>query len=411
MIEARGFRQALRQLRQHKLRTLLTLLGMVFGVGAVIAMLSISEGGRQEALRMIDSMGLRNLIVEAVEFDPETLQEIRAQSVGLYAGDIEAIMTTLPMVEGYAAAKKIKTWDVYSLEARSNPEVLAVSSDYFGLGNLATSSGRPLNDDDNSNYAQVAVLGAQAAEDLFPQADATGKLVKVNHLWLRVIGVLDKPQEGKKEFAGITLADDSNRIFIPLETARKRLTIDSLESPLDSLKLRLAEGTDTATAARALDFLLKKRHGASADYRMVVPAALLKQEEQTQQIFTVVMAAIAGISLLVGGIGIMNIMLATVLERTPEIGLLRAVGARKKDIRDQFLMESVTIAGIGALIGIVFGLLLAFAVQLFADWPVAFSLFGIVLSVVICLLTGIVFGLYPAIQAAELDPIKALQRD
>ena len=411
MIEARGFRQALRQLRQHKLRTLLTLLGMVFGVGAVIAMLSISEGGRQEALRMIDSMGLRNLIVEAVEFDPETLQEIRAQSVGLYAGDIEAIMTTLPMVEGYAAAKKIKTWDVYSLEARSNPEVLAVSSDYFGLGNLATSSGRPLNDDDNSNYAQVAVLGAQAAEDLFPQADATGKLVKVNHLWLRVIGVLDKPQEGKKEFAGITLADDSNRIFIPLETARKRLTIDSLESPLDSLKLRLAEGTDTATAARALDFLLKKRHGASADYRMVVPAALLKQEEQTQQIFTVVMAAIAGISLLVGGIAIMNIMLATVLERTPEIGLLRAVGARKKDIRDQFLMESVTIAGIGALIGIVFGLLLAFAVQLFADWPVAFSLFGIVLSVVICLLTGIVFGLYPAIQAAELDPIKALQRD
>jgi len=411
MMEARGFRQALRQLRQHKLRTLLTLLGMVFGVGAVIAMLSISEGGRQEALRMIDSMGLRNLIVEAVEFDPETLQEIRAQSVGLYAGDIEAIMTTLPMVEAYAAAKKIKTWDVYSLQGRANTEVLAVSSEYFSLGNMITRDGRTLTDDDNRNYAQVAVVGAQAAEDLFPDSEAIDKLIKVNHLWLRVIGVLDKPQEGKKEFAGITLADDSNRIFIPLDTARKRLKIDSLESPLDSLKLKLKEGTDTASAARALDYLLKKRHGASADYRLIVPAALLKQEEQTQQIFTIVMAAIAGISLLVGGIGIMNIMLATVLERTPEIGLLRAVGARKKDIRDQFLMESVTIAGIGALIGIVFGLFLAFTVQLFANWPVAFSLFGIVLSVVICLLTGIVFGLYPAIQAAELDPIKALQRD
>ncbi|MBE9549877.1 MAG: ABC transporter permease [Proteobacteria bacterium] len=411
MMEARGFRQALRQLRQHKLRTLLTLLGMVFGVGAVIAMLSISEGGRQEALRMIDSMGLRNLIVEAVEFDPETLQEIRAQSVGLYAGDIEAIMTTLPMVEAYAAAKKIKTWDVYSLEGRANTEVLAVSSEYFSLGNMITRNGRTLADDDNRNYAQVAVVGAQAAEDLFPDGLAIDKLIKVNHLWLRVIGVLDKPEEGKKEFAGITLADDSNRIFIPLEMARKRLKIDSLESPLDMLKLKLKEGTDTASAARALDYLLKKRHGASADYRLIVPAALLKQEEQTQQIFTIVMAAIAGISLLVGGIGIMNIMLATVLERTPEIGLLRAVGARKKDIRDQFLMESVTIAGIGALIGIVFGLFLAFTVQLFANWPVAFSLFGIVISVVICLLTGVVFGLYPAIQAAELDPIKALQRD
>ncbi|MCF6262686.1 MAG: ABC transporter permease [Xanthomonadales bacterium] len=411
MMEARGFRQALRQLRQHKLRTLLTLLGMVFGVGAVIAMLSISEGGRQEALRMIDSMGLRNLIVEAVEFDPETLQEIRTQSVGLYAGDIEAIMTTLPMVESYAAAKKIKTWDVYSLEARANPEVLAVSADYFNLGNMQIDSGRVLTDRDNQTYAQVAVLGASAAESLFPDSPATGKLIKVNHLWLKVIGVLKKTEKGKKEFAGITLADDSSRIFIPLDTARKRLKINSLESPLDSLKLRLVEGADTASSALAVDYLLKKRHGASADYRMVVPAALLQQEEQTQKIFTVVMAAIAGISLLVGGIGIMNIMLATVLERTPEIGLLRAVGARKKDIRDQFLMESVTIAGIGALIGIVFGLLLAFAVQLFAAWPVAFSLFGIVVSVVICLLTGIVFGLYPAVQAAELDPIKALQRD
>ncbi len=411
MIEGRGFRQAFRQLRQHKLRTLLTLLGMVFGVGAVIAMLSISEGGRQESLRMIDSMGLRNLIVEAVEFDPETLREVRAQSVGLYAGDVDAIMTTLPMVETYAAAKKIKTWDVYSLEARSNPEVLAVSSDYFNLGNLNSADGRMLNDADNNSYAQVAVLGAQAAADLFPGAEAVGKLIKVNHLWLKVIGVLEKPIKGKKEFAGITLIDDSNRVFMPLETARKRLKIDSLESPLDTLKLKLKKDTDTGAATQALDFLLKKRHGAANDYRLIVPAALLKQEEATQKIFTVVMSAIAGISLLVGGIGIMNIMLATVLERTPEIGLLRAVGARKKDIRDQFLIESITIAGIGALIGIVFGLLLAFAVQLFAAWPVAFSFFGVVLSVFICLLTGVVFGLYPALQAAALDPIKALQRD
>ena len=143
----------------------------------------------------------------------------------------------------------------------------------------------------------------------------------------------------------------------------------------------------------------------------MVPAALLKQQQQTQQIFTIVMSAIAGISLLVGGIGIMNIMLATVLERTREIGLLRALGARKVDIQQQFLMESATVAAIGAVIGIFFGLLLAFAIQQFAGWPAAWSLFAIVLSVSICLVTGMVFGWYPARQAADLDPIRALQSD
>jgi putative ABC transport system permease protein len=160
-----------------------------------------------------------------------------------------------------------------------------------------------------------------------------------------------------------------------------------------------------------VNHLLSRRHGGEKDYEIVIPAALLNQQQQTQKIFTVVMSAIAGISLLVGGIGIMNIMLATVLERTREIGLLRALGARKRDIQVQFLLESATVAGLGAFIGIFFGLLLAFVIQQFAGWPAGWSLIAIVLSVSICLVTGIVFGWYPARQAAALDPIRALHAE
>ena len=162
---------------------------------------------------------------------------------------------------------------------------------------------------------------------------------------------------------------------------------------------------------RSVDHLLSRRHGEENDYEIIVPAALLKQQQQTQQIFTIVMSAIAGISLLVGGIGIMNIMLATVLERTREIGLLRALGARKRDIQVQFLMESATVAAIGAFVGIFFGLMLAFIIQQFAGWPAGWSLIAILLSVSICLVTGIGFGWYPARQAAALDPIRALHTE
>jgi putative ABC transport system permease protein len=160
-----------------------------------------------------------------------------------------------------------------------------------------------------------------------------------------------------------------------------------------------------------VNHLLSRRHGEEKDYDIIIPAALLKQQQQTQKIFTIVMSAIAGISLLVGGIGIMNIMLATVLERTREIGLLRALGARKRDIQIQFLLESATVAGLGAFIGIFFGLLLAFVIQQFAGWPAGWSMMAIVLSVSICLLTGVGFGWYPARQAAALDPIRALHAE
>jgi len=404
-------KQALAQLRQHKLRTALTLLGMVFGVGAVIAMLSIGEGAKQEALRLIESMGLRNLLVQSRDFDQETLLEIREHSVGLSRSDVRAIRESMPSVEAVSEEKRIKTWRLFSLHASSDAQVLAVTASYFDLASLRIAAGRTITLEDNQTFAQVAVLGAQAARDLFPGMDPVGRKIKVNHLWLEVIGVLADRDLSRDEFQGVRLGGDRNRVFLPLESAYKRLRFETLESELDAIRLRLAEQADPQRSAGTVNHLLSRRHGKQNDFELVIPAALLKQQQQTQKIFTIVMSAIAGISLLVGGIGIMNIMLATVLERTREIGLLRAIGARKIDIQQQFLMESATVAGIGAFIGIFFGVLLAFAIQQFAGWPFAFSLFAIILSVSICLLTGIVFGWYPARQAADLDPIRALHAE
>jgi putative ABC transport system permease protein len=403
---------AVEQLRQHKLRTALTLLGMVFGVGAVIAMLSIGEGAKQEALRLIESMGLRNILVEARDFDEDTLEEIREHSVGLSQSDVRAIIQTLPSVEGVSSEKKIKTWNLFSQQASSDAQVLAVSPEYFALASLKVSVGRIINEEDNRYYAQVAVLGAQAARSLFPgEKDPIGQRVKVNHVWVKVIGVLEDRDLSKEEFEGVSLGGDRNRVFIPLETALKRLKFEALEGELDSIRLRLNESADPSLSALTVNHLLSRRHGEENDYDIIIPAALLKQQQQTQQIFTIVMSAIAGISLLVGGIGIMNIMLATVLERTKEIGLLRALGARKRDIQLQFLVESATVAALGAFIGIFFGLALAFIIQQFAGWPAGWSMVAIVLSVSICLITGVVFGWYPARQAAALDPIKALHAE
>jgi putative ABC transport system permease protein len=406
-----SFKHALAQLRQHKLRTSLTLLGMVFGVGAVIAMLSIGEGAKQEALRLIESMGLRNLLVQSRDVDQATLMEVREHSVGLSRNDVRAMRETLPRVEAFSEEKEVKTWALFSFEASSEAQVLAVTPSYFNLASLHMAEGRPIDEEDNRRFHQVAVLGAQAARDLFPGGDAVGNRMKVNHLWLQVVGVLQDRDLSRDEFQGVRLGGDRNRVFIPLETAYKRLKFESLESELDAIRLRLSDDANPQQTALTVDHLLARRHGEQNDYELVVPAALLRQQQQTQRIFTIVMSAIAGISLLVGGIGIMNIMLATVLERTREIGLLRAIGARKIDIQHQFLMESATVAAIGALIGIFFGLLLAFAIQQFAGWPAAWSPFAVILSVSICLATGIIFGWYPARQAAELDPIRALHAE
>ena len=403
--------EAIDELARHKLRTLLTLLGMIFGVGAVNAMLNIGSGAEQEALRLIDTMGVRNLIVQSREYDEEELKEIRKHSTGLSLRDLEAVNVTLPFVEKSSAEKKVKTYSVYTNQGETKSNVLGVTTDYFDLSNLTAASGRLLNADDDNQFSQVAVLGAVAARKLFPQGEAVGQKLKVNHLWLTVVGVLTAPNISKKEFQGVKLGGEADSIFLPLNTVAKRLNIEKLGAEIDSFRVRVAKDTDQVQAAKAITHLIKKRHGEQDDFDILIPSALLAQHKQTQKIFNIVMAAVAGISLLVGGIGIMNIMLATILERTKEIGLYRAVGATRRDIMQQFLMESFVISLLGGVLGIVFGLILSEGIALYSGWPVIWSFTAIVSSILICMLIGIMFGIYPAKKASRLDPIDALHAD
>jgi putative ABC transport system permease protein len=402
---------SLAEMAAHKLRTLLTLLGMIFGVGAVIAMLNIGEGAEQQALKMIDSMGLRNLIVEGKSFAGNELFEVRQDSLGLTLADLDAAVATLPFVEGFSAQRKVNTQSVYSDFQSADTPVFGVSASHFSLSNMQLSQGRVLTSQDNQQVAQVAVLGSTAARRLFPAQDPLGQLVKVNHLWLQVVGILNNPILLEDDFQGVKIGGESEQIFIPLSTSLKKLSSEPLASQLDVVKLQINTETDPLVAAKAVDQLFKLRHGEVQDYDLIVPAALLAQQKQTQQIFNIVMACVAGISLLVGGIGIMNIMLANVLERTKEIGLLRAVGATQKNIKMQFIAESFTISVIGGLLGIVFGLVLSEIIGFYSGWAVSWSLLAIILSLTICMAVGIGFGVYPAIKASQLNPIDALHSD
>lgn len=405
------FKQAIVEMMHHKLRTLLTLLGMVFGVGAVIAMLSIGEGAKVESTQLIESMGLRNLVINEKDNDNETLKDIRKNSIGLSFNDMLAITSTLPFVTQHCAEKNIKSYSLYSKNTDADSSILAITPECFELNNLKLDKGELFTDVDNQGNKQVAVIGFEVADKLFAKEDPIGQLIKVNHLWVKVIGVLKQEKLNKKEIQGIKLGAEHNRIFIPLSTALKRLKIPDLESQLDTIRVTIDKDMQPQVAALAITRLLKRRHGNMDDFEIVVPASLLNQQNKTQQIFTIVMSSIAGISLLVGGIGIMNIMLATILERTKEIGLMRALGATKADIKNQFLVESATIAAVGALLGIVMGVALSIVIQSFADWPVQWSPSSIILAVGVCLITGIGFGYYPAKKAAELDPILALQKN
>jgi len=403
------WREAIEELSRRKLRTLLTLLGMIFGVGAIVAMQGVGEGSRREALKLVDSLGLHNLIVEAKSQDGDALKETRARSLGLTVADAHAALAVVPTAESYAAEKQVKRLGMFSDDGHADAQVEGISPDYFQLASLHLAQGRALNADDDARLAAVVVLGHQAAHDLFPDGKALGRLVKINQAWWRVVGVLADRDLGQDKFEGVALGADSNTAFVPLSSARARFRFQPMEDEVSRFLLRLKNPEGLAAGARVLTRLLDQRHAGASDYRLIVPQQLYRQNQKTQRIFSVVMGSIAGVSLLVGGIGIMNIMLANVLERRREIGLLRAIGARRQDIVQRFLREALVICASGALIGLLFGAALAYAIAAFAGWQVAWAPVGVVASVLLCMLIGLAFSIYPARQAAALDPIAAIR--
>lgn len=396
-------------LLRQKLRTVLTMLGIIFGVGAVISMLSIGAGAQAEALAVIDAMGLRNVIVREKPIEDEDLFRIRERSLGLSMRDLEAVRTVAPEIVAASARKRLRVDRVLSQDGRSEGQVAGVHRGYFALLNLRVASGSLFDAEEEATFQRVAVLGARAARELFGYDDAIGKPIKVNDVWFTVVGVLERQSLDQNEFQGVSVDSADAGVFVPITTALKMYDRQTLESELDEIVFQVAPDASVETTSTLIDSVVAQLHGGEADYALVVPQDLLDQSRQTRRIFNIVMGGIAGISLLVGGIGIMNIMLASVMERTREIGIRRAIGAKRRDIVAQFLCESVLISLLGGVTGIVLGFAISAGVALYSEWNTVVTGFSVVLAFGFSVAVGVIFGTYPAVRASHLDPIEALR--
>ncbi len=401
--------QSFDNLAKRKLRSLLTMLGIIFGVGAVISMLSIGAGAEAQTLQLIRQMGLRNIIVSAKEYTPEDLLKVREKSLGLSLRDLKALLEVTPNLTRGVGLKRIKTYQVFSGNSRVDSRVVAVGSTYFSVGTLRLLYGSFFDDRDDEDYEQVCVLGSQAKEGLFGFGDSLGKSLKINNVWFSTVGIIADQTLPEDGFEGVKVQNSNNDIYIPLSTALKKLELNPLESELDEIILQVQHEKDSHATALVVSQMLEKLHNGETDFSLIVPERLLRQSQQTQRIFNIVMGCIASISLLVGGIGIMNIMLANVLERTHEIGIRRATGATRRDIRAQFLVEAITISSMGGILGVALGFGIARAVVYYAGWQTIITSWSVLLAFCVSAVVGILFGSYPAIQAARLNPIEALR--
>ena len=396
----------------HKLRSLLTMLGMIFGVGAVVAMLSITAGAQKEMMSYMDLLGVNNIIIEAKEaVDRNELQARRAISPGMSFRDFRAISENVQGLEALTPRKRFKPLKILPKTAAEPPVLIGVQSNFMEINSLKLVEGRFFNDDDNEHSAAVCVLGESAKVNLLGYDPAVGRYIKINDTWLQVIGVLAQQAAADTDVEGLEVVNRNNMVIAPLNTVMRRFEDNNsfLKDEIDGIYIKVKQGTDSVETASVVSAILNATHKDAGDFTVTVPAGLLEQRKRTSFIFNVVMICIAGISLLVGGIGIMNIMLATVLERTREIGIRRAIGARQSDIVRQFLTEAVLISILGGLIGIGFGFSLSRVIAAAAGWSTVVTFSSIAVAFGVSVGIGLVFGIYPAVQAAKLDPIEAIR--
>ena len=404
-------RMGLENLRAHKLRSLLTMMGMICGVAAVVAMLSIGAGAQQEVMAFIEQLGVRNLIVEARESaDWQSQQKIRKLSAGLTFQDFRVIQANVEGITASTARKRFTPTKLLPKPQGDAPIVYGVSPSYVAIANLHVASGRFFDDAETTAGAPIAVLGEGAAAALFGTDDPIGRHLKVNEQWFQVIGVAGPQLTVQTDVAGLPAQDRNNLIYVPLYSAIFRLEDgqSGLKDEIDGIYLQLRSSDEIPASAALLRGLLNVAHREAGDFTIVSPAELLAEQRRTQRIFEMVMVAIASISLLVGGIGIMNIMLASVMERTREIGVRRAIGAKRRDVIRQFLIETTIISLAGGVMGVALGVGLSQLIGFLAGWSTIVTTWSIVLAFFVSVAIGLIFGLYPAVRAAGLDPVKAL---
>jgi putative ABC transport system permease protein len=375
-------------------------------------MLSIGAGAQQEVMAFIEQLGVRNLIVEAREApDNQTLQKVRKLSAGLSFQDFRVIQSNIEHISAASARKRFTPSKMMPKPLGGDtPVVYGITPAYATIANLKVATGRFFDEAETSAAAPVAVLGEAASAALFGTDDPIGRYVKVNDQWFRVIGVAGPQLTVQSDVAGIPAQDRNNIVYVPLYSSVFRLEDgqSAQKDEIDGIYLQMNAGADITGAAAMIRGILDVAHRGAGDFTIVSPAELLAEQRRTQRIFEMVMVAIASISLLVGGIGIMNIMLASVLERTREIGVRRAIGARQKDVVRQFLIETTIISLTGGVAGIILGVGLSQLIGILAGWSTIVTTSSIVLAFGVSVAIGIVFGLYPAVRASRLDPVKAL---
>ncbi|MFZ0034383.1 MAG: ABC transporter permease [Sedimentisphaerales bacterium] len=427
----RTVKLGIKSLWMHRLRSTLTTLGIIFGVCSVIAMLAIGEGASREAQKVIAQLGSTNLIIESVKPPEKQTDSGKVETVhkyGLTYADAESIHNTIPYVQVVVPVREIDQEARYLNHPKMAIRVVGTIPWYTEISPVQLIRGRFLSSTDLHHQQSVCVVDEEVAKKLFTFDDPIGKDVRIQGNYYRVVGVVGAPVStyGQDGFGNDTAAPANpsggvvGNVYIPLTTAKNRFTelaarfsggnrsIERVE--LQKIIIKVDSVEQVLPMRDVLDASLARLHDKS-DFRIVVPLELLRQAARTRRIFSIVLGSIAAISLLVGGIGIMNIMLATISERTREIGIRRAIGARKHDIIVQFLSETLLLTLIGGILGIILGSLIPFMVTYFGHMPTVITASSLVLAFGISALVGITFGLYPAYRAANMDPIESLRHE
>lgn len=453
MIKNRYFHDiiiAMESILANKLKSILTALGIIFGVAAVISMLAIGNGAKQEILEQMKMVGVNNIVITPIvtpageegngEEEGGDKQKSKF-SPGLTLADAEAIQTILPTVKRISPEISINSYVIQSGK-REQAKLIGVSKEYFDIYNLSLRDGYFFSEHHEENGIPVCIIGANIQSTFFPKEDPINKYIKFDHIWLKVIGVLERTDVSLTAFeqAGVNVYNDN--IYIPTKTMLMRFQnralvssklgqggtsmffgfgfmISRSSSPsqntssnyhqLDKIVVQVNDSEELTPSTEFLSRMMFRRHQEVKDYEIQVPELLLKQEQRTKDIFNVVLGAIASISLLVGGIGIMNIMFASVMERIKEIGTRMAIGARKADIVVQFLSEAILISVTGGLIGVVLGIVLSALIDRLAGILTIVSPFSVVIAFVVSASVGVIFGYSPAKRASEKDPIESLR--
>jgi len=443
-------RIAVESILSNKLKSILTALGIIFGVAAVISMLAIGKGAQQEILEQIKMVGVNNILISPIVQEKESNsqegeKQLNKFSRGLTLLDVEAIRNSIPAVKRISPEISFNSTIVLN-GMRYTAKLVGVANDYFQLYNLPLAEGVFFNDYQEEYGIQVCIIGANIRAKFFSQVDPIGQYIKFDNVWLKVIGVLEKTTVSLTGFEekGVNVYNDN--IYIPVKTMLMRYqnralvntklateatsmqiigggghmgrvvvssssasTSETNYNQLDRIVVQVGETEQLTPTTEILSRMMLRRHSNVKDFEITVPELLLKQQQRTKDIFNIVLGAIASISLIVGGIGIMNIMFASVMERIKEIGTRMAIGAKKKDIVVQFLSEAVLISVTGGFIGIFLGVILAIAIQKIAGITTIISLFSVVVAFGVSAAVGVIFGYSPAKRASEKDPIESLR--